>query len=77
LYGPIGINIISGASIAETGGSTASVVFKEGASTGRILGQLNFAANASNPSPDFPEVICNGQVYLLITGTVAGAIYLR
>jgi hypothetical protein len=83
VYGPVpaagGYVRISGISLRETSGSAgATIVFHEGGVVGgRIIGSFQLAQGTSFGPDHMPDVRCQGQLYIAITGAVEGAVYLR
>ena len=80
-YGPVpaggGYVIISGISIGETAGSAGTITLREGTSGGKIIGRINLAANGSTSFVELPHIRCQGQLYIVVTGTLTGAVYFR
>ena len=69
------ITLLTGYSFAETAGTTATIVMREGSGSGAILNRINLAANESVRDDFSSPIKMTGAVHATVTGTVVGAVY--
>lgn len=70
----IGLLGYRGISVRETAGAAAIVTVREGSSSGEVLGNYGLAALGSVDFC-FPEAVrCDGDLVVVVTGTVVGSL---
>lgn len=72
----VAVTSYHGFTVRETAGAAATVTIREGSSSGDILDTVGLAANESSSDlyPIGSGVRCDGDLVVVVTGTVVGSL---